>query len=318
MRSPTNIVLLTMAISDLLTLLFPAPWYFYMYTLGNHKKVLYPVEACYAFHCMIEVIPAFFHTASIWLTLLLAAQRYIYVCHPQLARTWCTLPRVSKAMLFVGIAAFLHQASRFIDRSFTPVQFEYDGVAQWGCQFNTASWVREIISENLFFSLYYLFRIVFVHLGPISILIVLNLCLFKALREAQRKRDKLFNENRKSECRKLRDSNCTTLMLIVVVSVFLATETPLMICTLLHVVQNALQIQIAPYETLNSTILFTNFFIMLSYPVNFAIYCGMSRQFREAFKDLFVLGNVSAARQRENMSRQSVVNGQRSTNETVL
>lgn len=90
MITPTNIVLLAMAISDMLTLLFPAPWYFYMYTLGNHDKILFPTAACYAFHCMIEVIPAFFHTASIWLTLLLAVQRYIYVCHPTLARTWCT------------------------------------------------------------------------------------------------------------------------------------------------------------------------------------------------------------------------------------
>ncbi len=79
MRTPTNIVLLSMAIADLLTLLFPAPWYFYMYTLGNHWKVLYPTTACYAYYYMIEVIPAFFHTASIWLTLLLACQRFLFL-----------------------------------------------------------------------------------------------------------------------------------------------------------------------------------------------------------------------------------------------
>lgn len=75
MRTPTNLVLLAMAIADLMTLLLPAPWYFYMYTLGNHHRILYPPSSCYAYHCMIEVIPAFFHTASIWLTLLLAGQR---------------------------------------------------------------------------------------------------------------------------------------------------------------------------------------------------------------------------------------------------
>ena len=90
MISSTNIVLLGMAISDMLTLLCPAPWYLYMYTLGNHEKVLSPPTACYAFYWMNEVLPAFFHTASIWLTVLLAVQRYIYVCHPTSARTWCT------------------------------------------------------------------------------------------------------------------------------------------------------------------------------------------------------------------------------------
>ncbi|KAI1287273.1 Sex peptide receptor [Halotydeus destructor] len=328
MRTPTNVVLLTMAISDLLTLLFPAPWYFYIYTLGNHKKILYPVEACYAFHCMTEVIPAFFHTASIWLTLVLAGQRYIYVCHPTAARTWCTLPRVMRAVVVVIILAFLHQLARFFDREFAPVQFEYEGVPRWGCQFFTAAWVARMVSENIYFTCYYGFRILFVHIGPCAALVVLNLLLFSALREAQRKRDKLFKENRKSECRKLRDSNCTTLMLIVIVSVFLATEIPLAICTLLHVAQNALNIVIADYEILNSTILFTNFFIMLTYPVNFAIYCGMSRQFRETFKDLFLLGHVTSSRGGGGVGRngaltetvsRSVVNGPRtSTNETVL
>lgn len=90
------------------------------------------------------------------------------------------------------------------------------------------------------------------------------------------------------ECRRQRDNQCTTLMLVVIVSVFLLTEIPLAITTLLHVTQNILDISFANYKTLNSTILFTNFFIMLSYPVNFAIYCGMSRQFRETFKTLIL------------------------------
>lgn len=90
------------------------------------------------------------------------------------------------------------------------------------------------------------------------------------------------------ECRRQRDNQCTTLMLVVIVSVFLLTEIPLAITTLLHVTQNILDISFANYKTLNSTILFTNFFIMLSYPVNFAIYCGMSRQFRETFKALIL------------------------------
>src|SRR5207253_451760 len=41
--------------------------------------------------------------------------------------------------------------------------------------------------------------------------------------------------------------------------------------------------------------LLVNLCIMLSYPINFFIYCGMSRQFRETFKGLFGLGTASAA-----------------------
>lgn len=75
MRTPTNLVLLAMAIADLLTLLLPAPWYIYLYSMGNYQQILYPPLKCYIFHFMYEVLPALFHTYSIWLTLLLAGQR---------------------------------------------------------------------------------------------------------------------------------------------------------------------------------------------------------------------------------------------------
>ena len=98
MRTPTNLVLMAMALSDMLTLLFPAPWLLYLYTFGNHHRPLRPLSACYAYNYMNEVVPALFHTASIWLTLALAIQRYIYVCHPPLARTWCTMERLVTAL----------------------------------------------------------------------------------------------------------------------------------------------------------------------------------------------------------------------------
>lgn len=79
MRTPTNLVLLSMAVADLLTLVFPVPWYFYMYTLGNYRHYLYPSLLCNMYNYMSEVLPAFFHTASIWCTILLACQRYAFL-----------------------------------------------------------------------------------------------------------------------------------------------------------------------------------------------------------------------------------------------
>ena len=75
MRTPTNLVLLGMAIADLLTLLIPSPWYIYLFTMGHHHESIYPVKTCYIFHWMYEILPPLFHTYSIWLTLLLAGQR---------------------------------------------------------------------------------------------------------------------------------------------------------------------------------------------------------------------------------------------------
>lgn len=55
MRTPTNVVLMAMALCDMFTLLVPAPWFIYMYTFGNHYKPLWPTSLCYAWNLMHEV-----------------------------------------------------------------------------------------------------------------------------------------------------------------------------------------------------------------------------------------------------------------------
>ena len=44
MRTPTNMVLLVMAVFDMMTLMFPAPWYFYAYFLGELLASFYPLS----------------------------------------------------------------------------------------------------------------------------------------------------------------------------------------------------------------------------------------------------------------------------------
>lgn len=55
MRTPTNVVLMVMALCDMFTLLLPAPWLIYMYTFGNHYKPFAPVPVCYVWTLMQEV-----------------------------------------------------------------------------------------------------------------------------------------------------------------------------------------------------------------------------------------------------------------------
>lgn len=163
----------------------------------------------------------------------------------------------------------------------------------WSCQHYLADWVNHITAD-VYYNVYFWFRVTFVHLVPCLSLVVLNVLLFKALSKAQKKREKLFAENKKhqSECRKLRDSNCTTLMLIVVVTVFLVVEIPVTVLTVLHIFESILELHFINYALVNVLILFTNFFISLSYPINFAIYCGMSRQFRETFQVVYFIPRI--------------------------
>ncbi|ALC48934.1 SPR [Drosophila busckii] len=317
MATPTNFVLMGMAITDLLTVLFPAPGLIYMYTFGNHYKPMHPVSMCHAFSIFNEIMPVMCHTISVWLTLALAVQRYIYVCHAPMARTWCTMPRVKRCTFYIVLLAFLHQLPRFFDRTYLPMYIEWHGNETEVCHLETSEWVDDYVGVDLYYTSYFTFRVLFCNLLPCVVLVTLNILLFAALRQAQERRKLLFRENRKKECKKLRDSNCTTLMLIVVVTVFLIAEIPIAVVTSMHIV-SSLIIKFLDYRIANIFIVLTNFFLVLSYPINFGIYCGMSRQFRETFKEIF-LGRM--ANKKDSSSKYSIVNGPRTctnTNETVL
>jgi hypothetical protein len=201
------------------------------------------------------------------------------------------------------------------------------------CHQTQADWVNEWIGEDIYYTSYFMFRVAFVHLLPCTLLIVLNILLFRAMRLAQQKRQKLFDKCCKKS-KRANDKNCTTLMLIIVVSVFLIVEIPLAIITALHVFSTLFG-NFLDYRIANICILLANFFLILSYPVNFALYCGMSRQFRETFREIFFKRSLSAngnnvttimggSRKNPEMSysRYSIVNTNgpktNATNETVL
>lgn len=59
------------------------------------------------------------------------------------------------------------------------------------------------------------------------------------------------------------------------------------IIVILHNVSSSVY-EFLDYKLVHTTTLIINLLICLSYPLNFGIYCGMSRQFRETFKDLFM------------------------------
>lgn len=81
---------------------------------------------------------------------------------------------------------------------------------------------------------------------------------------------------------RIRDNNRTTAMLIVMVTLFLMIEVPVAIVTIFHVVSNTYDVFHDEEFTNNmkSIKLFANSCIILSYSLNFFIYCVMSARFR--------------------------------------
>ncbi len=73
LRSPTNILLLALALYDTLTGLFPFPGYIYVYTFQKCNDYM-PYNYGWFHRINYEVLPFIFHTCSIWVS-----YKYSYV-----------------------------------------------------------------------------------------------------------------------------------------------------------------------------------------------------------------------------------------------
>jgi len=300
MKSATNTVLTGMAACDLVTIILPAPWYFVLYTLNHHANMDWSVPDCYMFELMVEIIPQMFHTASNWLTLALAVQRYIFVCHPTMAKTWCTVTKSSMLVASLISLAVFTTSSRIVDRTYFVLS---KSGSPHLCVAQFSSWVL-LLTKDIYFNCFYWFRVVCVHLVPCVSLVILNILLFSAIRKAERRRQKLMASRVKSaesaglitrgsrDNKRQRDANSTTMMLIVVIAVFLSVETPLMVMTALHTISSSLNEylgkELLDYNVAKTIVFIINLCIYISYPLNFAIYGGMSRQFRDTFRLIIV------------------------------
>ncbi|KJH40542.1 hypothetical protein DICVIV_13498, partial [Dictyocaulus viviparus] len=78
-----------------------------------------------------------------------------------------------------------------------------------------------------------------------------------------------------------------TRMLIVVIVLFLVTEIPAALIFIIHVLSVSLKSYVIDYQLLNVLLIVRNVLIVISYPFRFAIYCGMSQQFRGVVRQMF-------------------------------
>jgi len=203
MRCPTNALLAALAVSDTLTSVCPLPCFVYFYTVGQRYLDWVPYPWCSVYFILTDYLPTVFHTASIWLTVSLAAQRYVYVCCPVEStgrRRLCSMRGSVCIVVAVYLAAVVSQLCRFGELTFSPVQMqslvnstdpdEEDNVTAvvevTACQYELAPFVAR--HETLYFNIYYWSRVLLIHVIPCSALVFLNSTLVRTMRTAHQRR----------------------------------------------------------------------------------------------------------------------------------
>ena len=262
MITSTNVFLSALAVADIIKLLNDVLYFIVLILFrvdpinGNRMHGhLYP----YAHYIFNEAV-----CVTAWLTVSVAVERYIAVCHPTKAKEMCTVrrARIVSTVVFIVMSllavpsAMKYKTLRFYDNTTNMVKYDI-GVTELGRNesFMTAyTWLQNLLRSVV----------------PLVVLIILNACIIHALRKSRIKGKKMSSRNR------------ITLTLIIVIIVFSICITPDAIMSTIF--------NFGYYDETNLLVRgireITDMLLAINSAVNFIIYCTFSKVFRDTFLEI--------------------------------
>ncbi|XP_071527554.1 G-protein coupled receptor dmsr-1-like isoform X2 [Panulirus ornatus] len=331
MATPTNLLLLGLAVADLLVEVEYIP-YATSTLLGGDQLFQAKEHALYVLvHAHLSHVC---HTIAIWLTVSLAVWRWVAVCRPHSAPTFCTMVRARRVLLAVYLASPALATPTFLLYTVRelPGDPSYSHHSKlYKVDFSSLALARDELLKKINFLVYS----VVVKLVPCLLLAVLLPAIIRGMWLAKSRRQQLMGRkpssvpaaaaaatinngvshtsstklergpSRSSFGRKMSGRKSTvmtngtdhvkthkknegatertTSMLVVVMLLFLLTEAPQGVLTVLSLVYghdffSDCYIQLGDFMDLLA---------LINSSINFLLYCVMSKQFRDTFVSLY-------------------------------
>ena len=243
-KSSTSFLFMCLALTDSAVLLsafliYSIPLVFiYM----SNKEFLFSntLMGFYAFATYMYII---YHTVTMWMTVLIAINRYIIVCRPLRASQWCTNSQVKKQVAAVLVLAVVYNIAIF------------GGLL-----------MCEVIGTGVIYM--YILDAICSLIMPICILAVLNIHLIQAL-----------NNHRRMQIqnRSIQKDNSTTFVLVVVIVVVIVCQLPQLFNFFLQISRPTNTNNCGSllyFEQISVTL------VLLNSAVNFVIYILCNKRFR--------------------------------------
>ncbi|ELT99172.1 hypothetical protein CAPTEDRAFT_142791 [Capitella teleta] len=283
MQSSTNLILTWLAVADLLTMASYLPVSIHFYIMRD-PQLEFPSTRSIGwiglmlFHINFTVVC---HTIAIWLTIILAIFRYLYICYPIQGASLCSMLRAKIAILCVYLCtavvcipnyllnAVKHDTSRCTNNVTTPACSHYE-------------FKNSKLAEPFLNNFNYWIQAGLIKLIPCALLTILTILLIFAMHAANKRRMALKSQGKKDESDRAREHNRTTAMLLAIVALFLLTELPQGVLTLCSIFIETFFDDV--YWPLGDLL---DIMALLNNSINFVLYCTMSRQFRDTFKNVF-------------------------------
>lgn len=206
---------------------------------------------------------------TVWITVLIAVNRYVAICRPFQAPLWCTMTQARRQVVILAAIIVFYNLPRFFEHH---LEHKKDGSIEAIPSEIKGSRVYNILYENVLYCL-------FVFLGPLVILVVLNACLIHEL-VMSRQRLRAIQLPGQGSSGDDQEQNLT-LVMIVIILLFVVCQTPAFLNQLLYY---ALSETEDGYSCGTAYFYFyhvSNLVVSANSSVNFIIYCVFRRQFRQ-------------------------------------
>ena len=276
MRTPTNLILTGLAVSDGLTMAAYLPFALHFYCLygtapSPERNTLHAVRYMLFFACFSVYV----HTVSIWLTMTLAIFRYVCVSMPSHGKRLCSKHRAKIAIFMTYIVTLVACVPNFVTLNIISDDVGNNQTV-WYVAFKL-----ETTRENQIYNFNFWVQAIFVKLLPCVGLTILSFLLVRTMRQSEKTRQNLTGRQNKTDKRN-ENTNRATRMLLTVVALFLLTEFPQGILSLLSGILPHFVNEV--YGPLGDVM---DILALLNNGINFILYCTMSKQFRDTFIDIF-------------------------------
>lgn len=201
---------------------------------------------------------------TVWITVLVAVNRYVAICRPFQAPVWCTMTQARRQVVALAIVIVFYNLPRFFELR---IMFNKNTVYAAGTMIQDSR-IYNILYENVLYCF-------FVFLGPLVILVVLNACLVQELITSRRRLRAMQLPGATAD----EQEQNLTLVMIIIILLFVVCQTPAFINQLLYyaIVETEYSCGKVYYYYYH----LSNIIVSANSSVNFVIYCLFRRQFRE-------------------------------------
>ena len=319
MMSAINIILIGISVSDTLTVCVPAAAIVYMYADGLMPDFI-PYEYCQLWGYLTKYLPTITHNASIWLTVVLAYDRFIAIRHPFLLRRLCMPKRSVFIIIVIYILATVCHLCRFLDTDYIPIKLV--SLKSWNeahisvhvyqnISDNELKQVKDTLSEvcrlsngvdtcravykpyfgdlEFYEFSYYWFVILFVKLIPCLTMIILDTLMLKSLHHAEQIRLFMSVQNLNTTTgstikgSRFYQRRRMTVITIIAIIIVVIVEIPISIILIFWTLSEIHGQEFMTEKTLSLLSRSANLSVYISYPIIFILYCCISAKFRSAF-----------------------------------